>query len=157
MGGYLFLKFGIFLSMIALIFSSTITYYVFKTVFINRVLLRKLDKYRKYFVKYDFSYILLISLFVPHFFVSSIFGSLRINYFSFIVASTLGNIPYFFAWNEIGISFRKLIEADIQISKHDILTPNLFWPFIILISLAFFRIIIVKRLGNKSQNNENKI
>jgi len=146
LGGYLFQYYGSIFSLLALIFSSIFTYLLFRTVIKSRTLFQLKNKYSKFFKKYDFSYILLVSLFIPHFFVSAIAGSLRINFTSFIIASTLGNIPYYFAWNYIGLSSRKLIDDNIQLSNESILVPSLLWPFIILITLAVIRIVIVRRL-----------
>ena len=61
--------------------------------------------------KFNFSSLLVMSLFLPHFIISILSGASKIKYRVFIFLTLIGNLPYYFAWTIVGSGAKNILNA----------------------------------------------
>jgi len=146
MCGAIFEIYGIIISLIALLISASILFLLatyFSSFIIhsdNKIskMLRQVSK------KLNFSSLLIMSLFLPHFLISALSGVSKIKYSIFILLTLIGNLPYYFAWTLVGTGAKNIVNA--YYGDSEVSFPSELYYSAVFIIVA---LLVLKRYLNK--------
>lgn len=141
MCGAIFEIYGVIFSLIALIISASILFslakYFSSSIIQNENKISKI--LRKVSRKLNFSSLLIMSLFLPHFIISVLSGASKIKYRVFILLTLIGNLPYYFAWTIVGTGAKNIVNAYYGDSDVNFPSELYYSAVFIIVALLFLK------------------